>query len=876
MASVPGPELSAAFYQQGRVEPPPVVRKVLPNGLTVLVQEDHSHPLVGFQAVVRTGSATEGSFMGTGVSHVVEHMLFKGTARRPVGAVEREAQSYGGTAQGFTTYDTTSYQIVVNREFWSQTADLMVDALFFPSMAAAEFTKERQVVLRELKLRDDDPGQMIWEVLFENAYRVHPYHVPIIGYEPLLTSLTREEVVQYHRSRYLPNAIVIAVAGDVDAEQVVRRIEDLTSGIQPGRIPPQPFQPEPAPVASREVTQEADLELGIVSIGFPGVAVSSEDVYALDLLAWLLGGGRGSRLDTALKEPGIVHAVSCWDYTPQQPGLFVVTMRMDPDRISKAVEAAFQEMARCQQELFSAAELESAKRVLVRGYLESRQTVAGQASDLAGYEVLVGDPQFAYRYLEGVRRATPEDLRRVAVKYLLRERSTTVKLQPKGTLSFIEKAVSGTSSKLLVEKVVLDNGMRILLRQDRRLPLVTFQVSVMGGVRYETERNNGMSALTAKMLLRGTRKQDALELTHRIKEMGADLEPFHGRNSLGLTLELVGSESARGLQLLAEVLLEPTFPAQEMEKERRLALAEIKASEEDPFSWGLRRMAAALFSIHPYRFDPLGDPESVAVLSRENLVDFHRRILDPRKMVLSVVGDFRRDELLPLMKDSFGRLQAPAGEPFSVPQEPPLDGLKQHQEVTSRKEGLILVGYRGLRVGDPKVPVLDLLEAVLSGGAGRLFTEVRERLGLAYTVGAFSIHGVDPGAFLLYAVTDPSELPTVQKALLDEIRDLSGAPVSQEELDRAREGLLGARRIARQAQASLAAQMSMDELYGLGYDFPERYEAQVRAATPQDLQQVAKTLLESQPYALVIGRPADGPSAPSVKKPLEKPAAVTR
>ncbi len=218
------------------VDRPPVVRKVFSNGLTLLVQEDRSHPLVAFHAVVPTGSSTEGEFLGTGVSHVLEHMLFKGTQSRPVGALEREARSYGGTTQGFTTYDTTSFQVVVNREFWSEGADLLVDPLFFPSMDSEEFAKEKGVVLRELKLRRDDPAQIAWDLLFSHAYRRHPYRIPIIGYEPLIQALTVEDAKRYHRLHYHPNTIVISVVGDVQAEAMIRRMEELTSKIPPARV----------------------------------------------------------------------------------------------------------------------------------------------------------------------------------------------------------------------------------------------------------------------------------------------------------------------------------------------------------------------------------------------------------------------------------------------------------------------------------------------------------------------------------------------------------------------------------------------------------------------------------------------------------------
>ncbi len=838
---------------------PAITRTVFPNGLTLLVQEDHSHPLVAFQAVVRTGSATEGPFLGTGISHVLEHMLFKGTARRPVGAVEREARSYGGTSQGFTTVDTTSYQLVVNGEHWSEAADLLVDALFFSTLDPAEFSKEREVVLRELKLREDDPNQMVWDLLFTQVYRVHPYRIPIIGYEPLLRKITAEEVRAYHRTHYLPNNLVIAVVGEISAPEVIRRIQELTERLEPGRVPLVSLPAEPLPLSPREQTEEAaGAALATAAIGFPSVSVRDSDLPALDLLAWILGGGRGSVLDKALKETGLAHAVSCWNYTPMDRGLFGVTLRMDPDRIDAALRALRVELARAGEDLFPAQEVESAKRAFLREYLAGRQTVTGQASDLAGYEVLAGDPLFVSRYLEAAARLTPEDLQRAACAILRPERATTIRLLPQGT-GIPETKTSQPSEKkeTPVEKIVLENGLRVLLRPDRRIPLVTFHWTALGGVRYESEATNGVSLLTARMLTRGTRAKSADEITRQIKQMGADLSAFGGRNSLGLSMEVVSSECSAALQLLGEMVSEPSFPANELEIERRAALAAIQAQEEDPFSWGIRRLTATLFTRHPYRLDPSGSRESVAALQREDLESFYRQVLDPAKTVLCITGDFQRSEVLPLLQKKFGRFTgAPASVP--VPEEPPLVRLRERMETTPRQEALILIGFPGLKLEDPRLPALDLAEELLSGGAGRLFAEVRERRGLAYTVGAFGLPGLDPGAFVLYAVTEPAHLTQVRQALFEELDRLRGSAVPDEELKEAREGFLGGKRISQQSQRALAGELASNELYGLGFDYSEKIEARVKTVTPEEIRNVVRDLLDPQRCVVVVGQPKEG------------------
>lgn len=859
-----------------RVHPDPaVLRHVLPNGLTLVILEDHASPLVAFHAVVRTGSATEGEYVGSGISHVVEHMLFKGTQRRPVGAVEREARSYGGAAQGFTTYDTTSYQLTVNRSHWSEAADLLVDALFFPTLDPQELAKERDVVLRELRLRRDDPAQVAWDLLFAQAYRVHPYRIPIIGYEEPMSRLTSEDLRTYHTRHYLPNATVIGVVGAVDPEEVIRRFEALTEKLPPGRVALTPLPEEPMPVGPRESAQEADVQLATVAVGFASVSTHHPDLYALDLLSWIMGGGRGSRLERALKETGLVHSVGSWNYTPPHRGLLVISMRADPDRVEKAVEALFQELNQIRQKPIPEPELQAARKAFLREYLGGRQTVSGQASDLASYEVLVGDPLFALRYLEEMNRLGPDDLRRVAEKYLQPERATTVRLIPRGTAGALSRQAhpeekEGQPSS--IQKVTLANGMRVLLKADHRLPLVTFHVAMMGGVRFETLQTNGLSQLTARMLLRGTQRHPAPELIEELKRMGAEADPFSGRNSLGFTLQAVAEEAIPAASLLGEILHGSAFPAEELERERRLGLAGLKAQEEDPFSWGLRRLVATLFTQHPYRLDPSGSPEAWGRLTRDDTLNFYRQVADPRQMVLAVVGDFQPDSMRKTLEQALGNLKGGEQGPPRIPAEPPRQGPREHREVTPRREAVLLIGFPGISLEDPRLPAVDLAEAILSGGAGRLFTEVREKKGLAYTVGAFAVHGLDPGFFVLYAVADPAHLDEVRQALLAEVDRLRHQSVPAEELEEARQGLLGARRIARQSQAHQAAQMAGDEMYGLGFDFSQKHDERIAAVTAQEIRSAIRDLLDPDRCVVVIGQPGKSPEDSSERGRVEEKA----
>src|SRR3989338_4604492 len=214
----------------------PVHRRELPNGLVILFREDHSAPLVAMEAAVKTGSATEGTWLGTGISHVVEHMLLKGTTTRPVGAIEQEIKAYGGQINGHTSHDTTGYTLTVHRDHFAKAVNLLADALRHPTFDPDEFRKELDVIYRELKLRRDDPEQYTADLVWSTAYRVHPSRLPIVGHEPLLRALTQEQVLAYYRQHYVPNRAVLAIVGDARwfdvLETVEREFADWARGLE--------------------------------------------------------------------------------------------------------------------------------------------------------------------------------------------------------------------------------------------------------------------------------------------------------------------------------------------------------------------------------------------------------------------------------------------------------------------------------------------------------------------------------------------------------------------------------------------------------------------------------------------------------------------
>ncbi len=308
------------------------VRVVLDNGMTVILQENHRSPVVTIQAWVGAGSVTEGEFSGSGISHFVEHMLFKGTERRTVGQIGQEVKEAGGTTNAYTGNDKTVYHITFHGEHFDKALDIMADVLMNSTFEPEEVEKERAVIVKELGMNRDAPFRRLYRMAINTAYAVHPYKDPVIGYENLLRGLPRDDLVTYYERYYVPNNIIFIVVGDFKADEALPKIRDAFSGFERKSITPATVPQEPMQKGIRERVEEFDITVAQSMMGFHGPSLHSEDLYPMDVLAIALGGGDTSRLYKELREKrGIVYTISAWSATPRDPGMFWITGSFEPE-----------------------------------------------------------------------------------------------------------------------------------------------------------------------------------------------------------------------------------------------------------------------------------------------------------------------------------------------------------------------------------------------------------------------------------------------------------------------------------------------------------------------------------------------------------------
>src|SRR5439155_1961988 len=528
----------------------------LDNGLSVIIRADHSAPVVSAQAWCMTGSIHEGRWLGAGLSHVLEHMLFKGTTTRPGSRIDQEVQEAGGYMNAYTSFDRTVYWINVPNTGAKVAIDILCDIMQHATLPAEELEKEKQVILREMDMNQDDPGQRSARRLFETAYTRSPYRFTIIGYPDIYNKVQREDVYAYYKEKYVPNNSFFVVVGAIKSSEVEEQIRAAFAQSKLEALPPIVLPDEPKQVAPREIIEEGPIELAHVHFSWHIPELRHPDIPLLDILATLLGSGRSSRLFQEVREKqGLVASVDAWTYTPGNPGLFGVSAVMEAAKFEAARQAILREVEKMKRELITTEELTKAVKQFTSATLSNRKTMQGHAQDLGFGWMAANDLNFSARYLEAVKRATPAELQRVAQEYFTAENRTLYALLPAGAAPKRIETVQHLADSP-IRKFEMPNGLVLLVKEDHRLPFVEFRAVLKGGVLAENEKNNGASLLMAKMLLKGTRTRSADQIAREIESLGGHIETFGGNNSYGVTAEVLSADFAIGLDIVSDVLLQ--------------------------------------------------------------------------------------------------------------------------------------------------------------------------------------------------------------------------------------------------------------------------------------------------------------------------------
>jgi len=818
----------------------------LPNGMEVLLREDQEHPLVSVQIWVRAGSIHEENWTGAGLAHCVEHMLFKGTHNRTSEQITQQIQERGGYVNAYTSFNRTVYWIDGLAEQAEAYLDILADMVRNTRLDPDELAREQDVIRREMAMDHDDPDSTLHHLMQATAFRKHPLRHPIIGHRDIFDQVSHADVASFISRHYVPNNCFVVIAGAINSKKILKAAERLLGDWPRRRYEPILLPTEPALKGRREAFQPFATDLSRVSLGWQAPGEAHPDKAALDVIGFLLGSGRSSRLYQELREKRqIAHNVWAGAWCVQECGLFQVQAECDPGDSEVTRSALFEVVETLQREGPDAEELAKAVRATLNGQLRSLVSTKGQAASLGNSWLISGTLDLAAQYLQAVRALTPERIRDVARHYLAPENVCSVGLGPqqKAKAPARRKNLSNRASE--VQRFDLD-GLTLLVKANSRLPLVSIRAQFLGGILSESDRDAGVCLASSQLLLKGTRQRSAAQIQSELENLGGSLQCSADAHRRVLGADVMAGDEATALDLLADLILRPSLPESGLALVKKHQLASIREEREDPLTVALRRARAEIFAGKPFARTAMGTEETVQAIELSACRRSLSRTLNRQNGVISVFGQI--DPLAVRDQVAAALHELPPGKAAYDPKKVQASRSKpgRWQEALEKEQAVLVIGFRTVDLHHPDTPALQLIDEACSDMGSRLFNRIREELGLAYYVGAQAFNVLSGGAFYFYVGTSPHQLDQAEAEMMTLINDLAENGLTVPEIDRARTTWKSSWLRSQQGNGPMADVTGWNELNGLGHDHFLKLPQIMAAVTDAQIQDTARRYLHPQ------------------------------
>lgn len=811
----------------------------LPNGLEVIIREDHAHPLVSVQVWIKAGSLHEEKSTGAGIAHCVEHMLFKGTEKRDATQISQGIQALGGYVNAYTTFNRTVYWIDGLAEHTEGYLDILSDMVMNSKLDAEELAREKEVIRREMAMGNDDPGDIMQHLLQATVFRRHPLTHPIIGHREVFDQITREDVAGFVKRHYLPNNAFIVIAGDVDVQATLDAVTRCFGGWQRKAFDPVLLPQEPRQQGRRFASKNFATDLTRVALGWQIPGESHEDKPVLDVLAFLLGSGRSSRLYQELREKkALAHWVWAGAWCAPECGVFAVEAECNPADAEKLRAGMLEVLGKMCRTGPGHPELEKAVRATISGQVRSLSSVKGQASSIANGWLLSGSLDYQSQYLAAISALTPDRVRDVARRYLLPEAVSTVLVGPD-----VEKAgVTGggaDSARPEVQRFKLKNGLTLLVGENPRLPLVSVRANFLAGVPAETDLTAGVTQISAQLMLKGTKKRSAAQIAAELENRGGQLQCAADAHRFVLGADVMRGDEVEALDLLSDLILNPTLPQPSLADVKKRQIASIQEEKEDPLTVALRKARREIFAGQPFHRTALGDEKTVTSLKVSDCRGMTSASFVTGNGVISVFGDVNAEAVKLQVEKAFAKL--PKGARHSTHNRTYHASAKPAAwtEHLDKEQAVLVVGFRTVGLEDPDIHALNLIDEACSDMGSRLFNRIREELGLAYYVGAQNFGAMGAGAFYFYLGTDPAKVKLAEKELMAQIADLATKGLQPDEIERARVTWRSSWLRAQQGNPGMADILAWNELSGQGWDYFQKLPGIMADISSREIQRVA-------------------------------------
>lgn len=884
----------------------------LDNGLTILTKEVHSAPVAYFSVWYKVGSVYE-QVGQTGMSHLLEHMMFKGTKTRPPGSISALLQANGADFNANTFFDRTCYFETLASDRLDMAMQLESDRMVNSLFNEKEHQKEMTVVRSEYEGGENNPGSALSKAVRLAAFQINPYRWQTIGFRSDIENISRDEMYAYYQKYYVPNNAVVVMVGDFNTNAALAKVQKYFGGIPRKPITSHFITPEPQQEGERRVVVRRAGTSPQVEIAYHIPAFGTPDRYALDVLEGALSSGRTSRLFNDMVQTGLASSAAAYDYGLRRPDLLFLDATAQPGKTNAQLEKALlAEVQKLQATPISGEELKRIINLSEASYIYSHDSVENQGSEL-GENAVRGDWRYGENYIAKLRRVTPADVQRVARKYLVQRNRTVGYFEPvvsktgagvapsapPTTAPSLKAAIRPsdastnlpalTSQKTVTlanaqmrpaakprsasapaksTRVVLTNGLTVVVQENHANPTVALSGALLsaGGI-FDPPTKPGLASFTASQLSRGTSTRSFLDIARTLENVGASVEIGGGDEYATIGGRSLSRDFNTMVSVLADELRHPSFPADELEKARQQTLAGLEEARQDTGTLGQIAFTNALYPVgHPYHTPTIDEQEAVTKsLTRQDLVNFHANHYAPNRLVLTIVGDVNTPQVIATLNKYFGDWAKKPGLPaISIPDVSATAGKASAANlvkpiiipVPDKAQTDVIYGYPGhLKRSDRDFYPVVIMNTILGGGGGlssRLAVNVRDKMGLVYGIYAGTAATLGDGPFTVSFGSNPQN---VDKAVAETRRQIALARTqgfTADEVAKAISYITGSYAVTLSTNSAVAGQLLVAQIYGLGPDYIQKRNSYYKAVTPAQVNAAAKKYLDPSLGTLVI------------------------
>jgi zinc protease len=899
------PASNVAIVRQVKDKTLGVTETVLGNGLTILTKETHAAPVAYFSVFYKVGSRNEITGQ-TGLSHILEHMMFKGTNDLPPGSISRIFQKNGAEINAATSMDYTYYHELISADRLELAVRIEADRMENSKFDPTELNHEMSVVRSELEGDANDPNWQLSNFTFTPlAFINHSYHWPTIGWRADVENAAkhREIIYNYYKNHYMPNNATVVVVGDFDTAKVVGLCQKYFGGYAPGKLESHHITPEAEQTGEHRGVLRRPGSTGQVMMGWKAPVLGNPDHYVMDVIGIILSSGRTARFYQNLVEPGYAQDTSAEGFDTRDPYLFIVSATpqagVSNDRLEQALTT---EIEKLKTAPVSDDELTRAKNQIEASFTFQNDSVSQQGDQLGFYQTVFGDYRYAATYVNRIKAITAAQIQAAAQKYFVADKRTVATFEPQplpdGAAPLAEAQVTEhfgdvstkptpAQEKLVAElenkfnsgtkttpkahalpvRKVLSNGIVILVQENHANKTVAISGQIRAGSTFETEDKYGLSSLTAAMLSRGAAGKTEMQIATQLENVGANL-------SIGSEIEgaaFSGAALTKDFDLvistLSDQLRRPDFPPAQFERLRALSLTTIKRARQDSGGAGgagavadLKFTEALYPKGHPYYTPSFDEQEnSVKSITTADLKAFHDKYYRPDTMVIVVVGDVKAADAIDAIAKQFGDWEKPTDPApiVDIPTVPLPDKAPAtiYATIPGTSQTSLLYGHQSsIKRNDPNFYSTMVMDYILGGSifGSRLGDKIRDKEGLAYSVYSNIDAGLGAGPFTVFVGTNPKNANKALSLIRSVVSDFREKGATQTEVKDAVDYLTGAYPLTLETNAGVAHVILAEEIYGLGLDYINRRADLYNKVTAKEVNALAKQLLQPSKATVVI------------------------